>query len=191
MHIHLRVHEGARTLSAKSAPEEVNPVFEEFQGIPMHPLLVHAAVVFLPLQVLGGVAYAVLPRFRRYLGWFVVGVAVIAPGAAFIARQSGLALRERLIRNGTSDAGVLAQIQEHNDFGDMAFYTSLALGVILLALVAVQVMRTRRADDGGSGSGLTILSVILMVATLAAAGATGYYVFKTGDTGAKMTWNGR
>jgi hypothetical protein len=166
-------------------------VFEEFQGIPMHPLLVHAAVVFLPLQVLAGIAYAVLPNFRRYLGWFVVGVGVAGPAASFVARQSGLALRERLIRNGTSDAGVLAQIQQHNDFGDLAFYSSLALGVVMLALVAVQVMRTRRADDGGSSGGLTVLSVILMVATIAAAGVTAYYVFKTGDTGAKMTWNGR
>jgi hypothetical protein len=118
-------------------------------------------------------------------------VGVAGPAASFVARQSGLALRERLIRNGTSDAGVLAQIQQHNDFGDLAFYSSLALGVVMLALVAVQVMRTRRADDGGSSGGLTVLSVILMVATIAAAGVTAYYVFKTGDTGAKMTWNGR
>jgi uncharacterized membrane protein len=167
-------------------------VFEEFQGIPMHPLLVHAAVVLLPLQAAAGIAYAVLPRFRRYLGWFVAGVAVAAPLAAYVARLSGQALRDRLIRNGTSDAGVLAKIQQHNDFADAAFYSSLALGVLMLALVILQVMRWRRAADGGASSaGLGVVMLILMVATIGAAGATGYYVFRTGDSGAKMTWTGR
>jgi uncharacterized membrane protein len=166
-------------------------VFEEFQGIPMHPLLVHAVVVLLPLQVAAGIAYGVLPRFRHYLGWFAVGVAVAAPVAAFLARQSGLALRERLIRNGTSDAGVLAKIQEHNDFADLAWYSSIALGVLMLVLVGLQVMRARQGEEGSGGTGWTALTIVLIVATLGAAGATGYYVFRTGDSGAKMTWTGR
>jgi hypothetical protein len=166
-------------------------VFEEFQGIPMHPLVVHAVVVLLPLQALAAVAYGVLPRFRHYLGWFVAGVAVAAPVAAYVARLSGTALRERLIRNGTSDAGVLAKIQEHNDFADLAWYSSMALGALMIALVVLQVMRARRGDEGPGGSGWNVLTVILIVATLGAAGTTGYYVFRTGDSGAKMTWTGR
>ena len=166
-------------------------MFEEFQGIPMHPLLVHAAVVLLPLQVAAGIAFAVLPRFRRYLGWFVAGVAVAAPLAAYIARLSGQALRDRLIRNGTSDAGVLARIQEHNDFADLAMYFSIGLGVLMLVLLILEVRRTRAAADGGGAGGLNILMIVLMVLTVGAGGATGYYVFKTGDTGAKMTWTGR
>jgi uncharacterized membrane protein len=166
-------------------------VFEEFQGIPMHPLLVHAAVVLLPLQVMAGIAFAVLPRFRRYLGWFVAGTAVAAPVAAFIARQSGLALRDRLVRNGTSDAGVLASIQEHNDFADLAMYSSIALGVLMLVLLILEVRRTRTAVDGAGSGGMNILMIVVMVLTLGAAGTTGYYIFQTGDTGAKMTWTGR
>jgi uncharacterized membrane protein len=166
-------------------------LFEEFQGIPMHPLLVHAAVVLLPLQVAAGIAYAVLPRFRRYLGWFVAGVAVAAPLAAYIARLSGQALRDRLIRNGTSDAGVLASIQEHNDFADLAMYSSIALGVLMLGLLILEMRRTRAATDGAGAGGLYIVMIVVMVLTIGAGGATGYYVFQTGDTGAKMTWTGR
>jgi hypothetical protein len=168
-------------------------VFEEFQGIPMHPLVVHTAVVLLPLQVMAGIAFAVLPRFRRYLGWFVAGVAVAAPVASYIARLSGQALRDRLIRNGTSDAGVLARIQEHNDFADLAMYSSIALGVLMLGLLILEVRRTRAAVDGaGSGAGgLNVLMIVVMVLTLGAAGTTGYYIFQTGDSGAKMTWTGR
>jgi uncharacterized membrane protein len=166
-------------------------VFEEFQGIPMHPLLVHAAVVLLPLQVAAAIAFAVLPRFRRYLGWFVAGVAVAAPSAAFIARLSGQALRDRLIRNGTSDAGVLAKIQQHNDFADLAMYSSIGLGVLMLILLFLEVRRARAAADGSGPGGMNILMIAVIVLTFGAAGATGYYVFQTGDTGAKMTWTGR
>jgi uncharacterized membrane protein len=166
-------------------------VFEEFQGIPMHPLLVHAAVVLLPLQVMAGIAFAVLPRFRRYLGWFVAGVAVAAPLAAYIARLSGQALRDRLIRNGTSDAGVLARIQQHNDYADLAMYSSIGLGVLMLVLLVLEIRRVRGAADGSGSGGLNILMIILMVLTLGAAGTTGYYIFQTGDSGAKMTWTGR
>ena len=166
-------------------------MFEEFQGIPMHPLLVHAAVVLLPLQVAAAIAYGVLPRFRRYLGWFVAGVAVAAPLATYIARLSGQALRDRLIRNGTSDAGVLASIQQHNDFADLAMYSSIALGVLMLALLVLEVRRTRAAADGPGPGALNVLMIIVIVLALGAAGTTGYYVFRTGDSGAKMTWTGR
>ena len=46
------------------------------------------------------------------------------------------------------------------------------------------------ADGGGSG-GLNVLMIIVIVLTLGAAGTAGYYIFRTGDSGAKMTWTGR
>ena len=182
-------------------------MFEEFNGIPAHALLVHAAVVFLPLQVLAGLAYGLVPMFRRSIAWFVLGSAVVAPGAAFMAKLSGEALRERFIRNGVSDPGVLANIQRHNDFGNLALYSSLGLGVVMILLVLLNRARAGQAggsdgaggsDDGGpgglarlGGTGSTVVTVILTVALLGAAGATGYYVFQTGDLGAKMAWTGK
>jgi len=164
-------------------------VFEEFQGIPVHPLLVHAAVVLLPMQVAAALAYAVLPRFRRYVAWFAVGTAVAAPMAAFLAKQSGEKLQARLIRNGTSDAGVLARINQHKDFGTLALYASLTLGALVIIMFLVLRMRAARTDeDGQRGGGL--VGIALMVVTIVAAGATLYYVIRTGDSGAKMVWTG-
>jgi len=40
-------------------------VFEQLLGLPAHPLLLHATVVFVPLLALGTIAYAVVPRLRR------------------------------------------------------------------------------------------------------------------------------
>ena len=39
-------------------------VFATFGGLPLHPLIIHATVVFVPLLVLFAIGYAVVPRLR-------------------------------------------------------------------------------------------------------------------------------
>ena len=53
-------------------------MFEEIGGLPLHPLVLHAAVVFVPLQVLLALGYALLPALRRATLWAVVAVSVLA-----------------------------------------------------------------------------------------------------------------
>src|SRR3712207_2115532 len=48
-------------LTARPTMKEAS-VFDQFNGMPVHVLLVHAAVVFVPLLVLAAVVYAVVPR---------------------------------------------------------------------------------------------------------------------------------
>lgn len=164
-------------------------MFEEFLGIPAHPLLVHGAVIFVPLQILAIFGYALLPRYRTYTTWFVLAVAVIGPLAAFAAKLSGQALRARLVRHGTTDPGILAKIDEHKSFGDRTFWAALLLGVLMLAFVWMIRSRQRGSSDSASGSGGAL--VIGFSAVLIALGLiTAYYVFKTGDTGAHIVWKG-
>ena len=61
----------------------------EINGVPLHPLVVHAVVVFAPLAALFGIAYAVLPGWRWALRWPLVAVTGIAVVTAFIATLSG------------------------------------------------------------------------------------------------------
>jgi uncharacterized membrane protein len=164
-------------------------VFEEFLGIPLHPLLVHGAVIFVPLQILAIFGYALLPRYRPYTTWFVLAVAVIGPLAALGAKLSGQALRARLVRHGTTDPGILAKIDEHRSYGDRTFWLALGLGVLMLAFVGIIRVRRRGSGESTAGSGgvLTIgFTAVLIVLGL----ITGYYVFKTGDTGAHIVWKG-
>ena len=44
----------------------------EFNGLPLHPLIVHVVVVFAPLAAIGGILYAVVPQLAL--------VAALAPG---------------------------------------------------------------------------------------------------------------
>jgi hypothetical protein len=165
-------------------------LFEEILGIPAHALLVHAAVIFVPLQVAAAIAYSLVPWARRNTGWLVVALAVVGPLTAWFAKLSGEALRTRMAGQGVTD---FTKIDQHSGFATYAWYFSMALGLLMI----LQVVLRGRPDkvDGYTGEpaagGSPVVSVILVVLTLAAAGATGYYIFKTGDSGAHMVWQGR
>ncbi len=70
-------------------------MFEEIAGLPMHPLAVHAAVVFVPLLALAALAYGLVPKLRRKVGWVAVLLALVAPASAVVARLSGDAFLQR------------------------------------------------------------------------------------------------
>src|SRR4051794_32821792 len=61
----------------------------EFNGLPLHPLIVHVVVVFAPLASLGGILYAAVPRWRWWLRWPLVAAAALAAAAAILAVRSG------------------------------------------------------------------------------------------------------
>jgi uncharacterized membrane protein len=152
-------------------------VLDTFRGVPIHPLLVHATVVFVPLLILGALAYALVPRIRAKIDWAVLALAVIAPLSAVVSKLSGEALRDRLVAKGFSGQA-LTDIDHHSQLGTATMLLSIALGVLALLLV---LLRRRPA----------VLSGILVVLTLAVGGATGYAVVMTGDTGAHAAWDGK
>src|SRR3954468_20452588 len=63
-------------------------------GLPMHALVVHAAVVFTPLAVLAAVVFAIVPRWRYLTRWPTVVLSAAAFVSVWIARLSGTSLLE-------------------------------------------------------------------------------------------------
>lgn len=162
-------------------------MFEELLGLPAHPLLVHAAVVFVPLLAAAAVAYSVAPPVRRWIAWAVLGLAVAAPLAAWFATLSGNALRDRLARQGMGPEA-LAQIDQHRDLGDRTLWVTLALAVLAGMLVGLVTVRGRA--PAGAGRAAAVLTVLLAFGVVLLAGLSGYYVFQTGHTGASAVWGG-
>ena len=154
-------------------------MFDQINGLPVHALVIHAAVVFVPLLALGAIVYALVPRWRPRTGWAAGLLAIAAPICTYVAMESGNVLRDRLVRQGISGRGAQI-IDSHMGFGTLTFWFTLALGVVTLLMVAVTARRTaslpRVADLG-----LAVIVVVL-------AGITGYYVFRTGDSGATAVW---
>jgi hypothetical protein len=155
-------------------------VFDQINGMPVHALVIHAAVVFVPLLALVAIVYGVVPRWRAKVGWAAVLLAIAAPVTAWVSTQSGEALRDRLVANGMSGPP-LAVIDDHMGYGELTFYFTLGLSVVTLVLVFLTLRRSERPLPRAADVGLTVIMVAL-------AAVSGYYVFRTGDSGAQAVW---
>jgi hypothetical protein len=106
-------------------------------GIPAHPLVVHAVVVLLPLAAVGTLLVVARPLWRRQLGVWVLLLALAGVAAVPVATQTGEQLQHAL-----GGGGPLVEIHEHR--AD----TLLVPALIFLALLAATVLVGRRADAG-------------------------------------------
>lgn len=155
-------------------------MFDQINGLPVHALVLHAAVVFVPLLALVAIVYAVVPRWRGRIGWAAVLLAVAAPVTTWVSKESGEALRDRLVANGMSGKPLEA-IDDHMGYGTLTLYFALGLGVLTLVMVFLTLRRTDKPLPRVADLGLAVIMVALAL-------ASGYYVFQTGDTGAKAVW---
>ena len=92
---------GGATVEAPSRPLGPDPdpgaaVPETVFGLPVHPLVVHATVVLVPLTALVLLLAVLLPRFRAWAGWLPLGLAVVSTALAPISTSSGENLEHQL-----------------------------------------------------------------------------------------------
>jgi uncharacterized membrane protein len=155
-------------------------LLDQINGLPVHALVLHAAVIFVPLLAVASIVYGLIARWRSHIGWAVALLAIVAPLSAFIAMESGKELFARLQSdNRVSPAGVEI-INDHMGFGTRTFWFSLALGVITLIMVFATL---RKAGSLPRAADLGLALVMIVLAAI-----TGYYVFRTGDSGATAVW---
>jgi uncharacterized membrane protein len=155
----------------------------EFNGLPLHPLIVHVVVVFAPLAAVAGILYAARPQWRWWLRWPLVASAVIAAVAAVIAVQSGHSLEN------SRNLGQLASVRTHQHRGGIlrwlliAFLFPTGLGAWFLGGPSglTSGSGAREGKTGVVGIGLQILLVVVAVLVLV-------WVFLTGDSGARAVW---
>ena len=170
-------------------------MFNTILGIPAHPLLIHFAVVFIPLLAVGAIVYAAWPPFHKRISWAVLALAIIAPFAGLFAKLSGQDFKARLIKEKLTSPAGLVKIAQHNSYGNHTFWWTLALGILTLALLAYywQANKSVTADAGdatASAASWTAVRIGSTVVMLVVGGIVGWYVFKTGDTGAHIAWQG-
>jgi hypothetical protein len=154
-------------------------VFDQISGLPVHALVVHAAVIFVPLLAVGAIVYALLRRWRPKIGWAVGLLAVIAPVTTLVAKLSGEKLYDRLIAQGLN-GGAKDLLDEHMAFAGTTLWWVLALSVVALVLLGL-TWRAESKVPRMAEIGLSVLVIVL-------AALSGYYVFRTGDSGAHAVW---
>ncbi|MFC6341449.1 DUF2231 domain-containing protein, partial [Nocardioides hankookensis] len=98
----------------------------EINGLPLHPLVVHAAVIFGPIAALAALAFLV-PRWRLRLRWPMVALALVATASIVAAYLTGDNFLEHKPELRTSP-----QVQTHEDRAGQLLWVTIAFGVIAL-----------------------------------------------------------
>jgi len=163
-------------LGALSTESEIGGPFDLINGIPVHPLVVHAAVVMVPLTALGVVVMAARPRFSRRYGWLVVIASLVGTGASFVSKQAGEALAERVGQPGF----------DHAELGDIM---PIVAALLMVATVALWLI-DRSAPDEGPDPRRGLRIGVAAIAVLVAVGNV-FWMYRVGDSGAKSVWAGR
>jgi formate hydrogenlyase subunit 3/multisubunit Na+/H+ antiporter MnhD subunit len=151
-------------------------------GIPLHPLVVHAAVVFVPLAALAAVLF-VVPRWRWAVRWPALVLSVVGLVVVQVAIMSGEDLeRTRGPRS--------ALIHEHQEYADELRLVMIVL-VVLVALGFWAIGHTTRLRDREDRPArVAVLEKPLLVLIPIAGVAALVFVFLTGDAGARSVWGG-
>ena len=149
---------------------------ETLFGLPAHPLVVHGAVVLLPMAALATLLCAALPRARRAFAPVAFAVALLAAGAVGLAQGSGDALEERI------DETEL--VEEHTEQGEQVLPWAIAVAVAAGAVTAAPML----ARKGLKASTRPVTAALVAMSIVAGAGAT-WTIVEVGHSGAKATWN--
>jgi hypothetical protein len=142
----------------------------EINGLPLHPLAIHAAVVFGPIAGLVALAYVVLPRYRIRLRWPMVLLAVVATVSVVVAYLSG----ENFLEH-RPDLEASGRVQEHAERGGQLLWIAIGFGVVSLAA-------------GWLSSRTGAVRVALDVVLAGAAVLMLVWLFLTGEAGARAVW---
>ena len=151
-------------------------MFGSFYGLPIHALVVHAAVVLVPLAALLGILF-VRPAWRMSLRWPLVGAAALATATVFVARQSGLVLKESL-GDQLKDTVVGKVVERHQDLADRLWVWLLVF--LAVTIVVALVLPRLTTPLAGGAAAIIVAAVAIVVIVLVA---------YTGHQGSKAVWN--
>ncbi|MBA2956142.1 hypothetical protein GON03_17515 [Nocardioides sp. MAH-18] len=150
-------------------------------GLPLHPLVVHATVVIVPLAAVTVILAVVVPRFRRWAGPMPMLLSLAALILTPLSTSSGETLEHSVPET--------RLVEEHAELGDQLIWFT----AVLFILSATYWWLDRRRLATGPGAATrdrlrTLTSVVGVLAVVAALG-TGVQVARIGHSGAKAAWS--
>ena len=141
-------------------------------GLPLHPLVVHATVIFVPLAALGALLMVFVGRLRERYAGLVMLLGAAAVLTAFAAVLTGPLLAEDLGMTGSPS------IARHQTLGAWTPWPPL-----LMAVALPLFLRARRAG-GKPGLAVRAFGGLTVVSALTAL----ILVVLTGHAGATAVW---
>ena len=157
---------------------------DEIFGLPAHPLLVHGAVVLVPLAAVGVALIAFWPTARFRLGYAVLLIAAAGAMAAILGQQSGEPFEERVKET--------ELVKEHAELGETGTTAGVLVFVAAVAVVGTDFALRRRAlasaEDATSTTGTRVTSIVVGLVALALATGGAVQMTRIGHSGAKAAW---
>ena len=141
-------------------------------GMPLHPLVVHATVVCLPVTALVAIAF-LNPRWRDWLRWPLLGLAVLSVVLVWLTASSGDDLKHDQFA--TAVGALRDRIENHEMWAGRLEVATYVFG----GIVAVTTLLWRR---------LAMLLPVLIGLTALGGIAVAVLCVITGDAGARAVW---
>lgn len=152
----------------------------EINGVPLHPLVIHAVVVFVPLAALGALAMAV-PNWRWLARWPTLLVTLGATAATYVATLTGEDLEE--------ERGLESPLlKTHAEWGERLMIAMWIFAAVVIVSFWLLPHVTRLSGGRDKSSPAAALATPVSVLLVLAAVAVLVLVVLTGDAGAKAVW---
>lgn len=146
----------------------MDSLFFSLGGLPIHPLIVHFAVVILPLAAATLIASIYSSRVREKFAVITLWAIGVGAVAVYIAKESGEALAEEF-----------GNPEKHADYGSLLFSASIALIVF-----STNWYGTRKNPEKKIHKLLGHLAALVALAVIA-------LTVLTGHSGAAAVWESR
>ena len=178
-------------------PIQINTIYD---GLPAHPLFLHVPVILIPVAGIAALVLAFRPALFARHGVWITAVAVVALGALNLTMGAGKALRRDLFgAAGGFGGGDASLVARHEHAADL-----LRIFFILFTAVLIISLAVYRAASDAPVTGIPFIDPLLLrvrtlmpsliplrVALVVLSLLSLYFVFHTGDLGAKAVWQGR
>ena len=145
-------------------------LFGSVAGLPLHPLVIHAAIVLIPLAVISALVMSYLPSFSRRYGKLTLVIAIVAQLSLFLAKVTGEAFEEILDKD----------VGNHAELGEIAPFITLPM----VALIYLRWRLDRSGATVGSAWVRRLTSIALVVVSLASI----TIVVLVGHSGVESVW---
>jgi hypothetical protein len=152
-------------------------VFDTIAGLPLHPLVVHATEVIVPVAAIVVTVAALWPRFRRRAGYLPMALALASLVLVPLSTQSGEALQERV--------GESSLIQTHSNLAEGLLPWVFSLVVI----AAVLLWWSRNERKVATSRAPRWVALGLAVAAVLATTGTTVQAIRVGHSGATAVWS--
>ncbi|VXA93786.1 DUF2231 domain-containing protein [Aeromicrobium sp. 9AM] len=145
----------------------------DFRGLPLHPLIVHATVVIVPLAALTVLLAALWPRFRGWAGPLPAGLSLVGLILVPLSTSTGETLERHVPHS--------ALLERHTHLADGLL--PWMIGLLAVAVVGYALHRRPTSISRAVPIVVAVLTVVAVVGTTV-------QVVRIGESGAKAAWAG-